>query len=435
MANTGATEDAGSGRAVLPDGTGRTSPSPPSLALPPMKTVLFVGGGRHQLRAIRRAKELGIRVVAVDRNPEAPGLKEADEAEISDFDVSALAELGRRHSVDGVVTVAADRAVPVVAAVAEELGLPGIGRAVAHRVTHKVAMRRWLAEAGVAQPAFAAVRTIHEGKDALETVGLPAVLKPADCAGQRGLFLLRSVDDLEAHLHAALAESTNEEAIVESFHEGLEVNGLVVVRGPEPEVVTLSDRLRPEGAGFGVAVAHVYPSTLFGDRLHEVERVASHVVRALGIRDAVVYPQMLVTAEETLLIEVAARVPAGQMDQVAARAIGVDLVEVALRQALGEPIPDELIRPRFQQPLAISFLTAEPGPLPVGRVRAVTGLERVRAFPGVAEIEVFVKPGDRIEPVARDGDRKGFVIALGNTNIEALERAQAAATLIDVETE
>jgi biotin carboxylase len=398
-----------------------------------VSTVLFIGAGRHQLRAIRRAKELGLRVVAADRNPDAPGLAEADVGEVAEFDVPALAEIGRTHQVDGVLTVAADRAVPVVAAVAEELGLPGIGRDVAHRVTHKVAMRRALAEAGVPQPEFAAVRTIHEGKDALETVGLPAVLKPADCAGQRGIFMLRSVDDLEAHLHAALTESSNEEAIVESFHPGLEVNGLVVARGAEPEVVTLSDRLRPEGAGFGVAVAHVYPSTLFGDRLEEVERVARHVVRALGIKDAVVYPQMLVTDEDVLLIEAAARVPAGQMDQVAKRAVGVDLVEVALRQALGEEIPDELIRHRFEQPLAISFLTAEPGPLPVGRVRAVTGLERVRAFPGVEEVEVFLKPGGRIEPVARDGDRKGFVIALGATNIEALERAEAAATLIDVE--
>lgn len=400
-----------------------------------MSTVLFVGAGRHQLRAIRRAKELGIRVVAADRNPDAPGLAEADVGEVTDFDVSALAELGRTHAVDGVITVAADRAVPIVAAVAEELGLPGIGRDVAHRVTHKVAMRRSLADAGVPQPSFAAIRTIHAGKDALETVGLPAVLKPADNAGQRGLFLLRSVDDLEAHLHGALAESSNEEAIVESFHEGLEVNGLVVVRGGDPEVVTLSDRLRPEGPGFGVAVAHVYPSSLFGDRLEEVERIAQHVVRALGIEDAVVYPQMLVSEDETLLIEVAARVPAGQMDQVARRAVGVDLVEVALRQALGEEIPDELIRHEFEQPLAISFLTAQPGPLPVGRVRAVTGLERVRAFPGVDEVEVFLRPGDRIEPVARDGDRKGFVIARGATNIEALERAEAAATLIDVDVE
>jgi len=261
------------------------------------------------------------------------------------------------------------------------------------------------------------------------------VLKPADCAGQRGVFLLRSVDDLEAHLHGALAESTQEEAIVETFHDGLEVNGLVVARGGEPHIVTLSDRLRPAGAGFGVAVAHVYPSTLFGDRLEEAQRVAGHVVRAVGLQDGVAYPQMLVTDDEVLLVEVAARVPAGQMDQVASRAVGVDLIEVALRQALGEPVPDELLEPRFEQPLAISFLTAQPGPLPTGRVRAVTGLERVRAFPGVVEAQVFLQRGDTISPVARDGDRKGFVIALGDTNLEALERAQAAATLIDVDVE
>jgi biotin carboxylase len=406
------------------------------IASPAVRTILFIGAGRHQRRAIRHARELDLRVVAADRNPEAPGFADADESEVVDFDVPALAEVGRKHGVDGVMTVASDRAVPIVAAVAEELGLPGIGPETAHRMTHKIAMRRCLAEAGVAQPAFAAVRTIHEGKDALQTVGLPAVLKPADSAGQRGLFLLRSVDDLEAHLHVALTESANGEAIVESFHEGLELNGLVVARGGEPQLVTLSDRLRPEGVGFGVAIAHVYPSTLFGDRLAEAERVATRVVRALGLRDGVAYPQLLVKPDgETLLIEVAARVPAGQMDQVARRAVGVDLVQVALRQALGDEIPDELIRPRFQQPLAISFLTALPGPLPTGRVRSVGSLERVRAFPGVVEAELYIGPGDVIEPVQRDGDRKGFVIARGDTNLEALERAEAAATLIDVEVE
>ena len=34
-------------------------------------------------------------------------------------------------------------------------------------------------------------------------------------------------------------------------------------------------------------------------------------------------------------------------------ATGVDLVEVQLRMALGEELPDELVRPRFSQPLAI----------------------------------------------------------------------------------
>ena len=182
-----------------------------------MKSVLFVGAGRHQRRAIARVRELGARVVAVDRNPDAPGLAEADVAEVADIlDLDAVAAAGERHGVAGVMTVASDRAVPVVAAVAERLALPGIGSETAHAMVHKVAMRRRLAEHGVPQPQFAAARTLHGARAAARTTGYPAVLKPADSAGQRGIFLLRSEDDLDAHLHAALAASPTEEAILET---------------------------------------------------------------------------------------------------------------------------------------------------------------------------------------------------------------------------
>jgi biotin carboxylase len=401
------------------------------------KTVLFVGAGRHQRRAIRRARALGLRVVAFDRNPDALGLEEADVAEVVDFqDVDALAEAGRRHSVDGVLTVSADRAVPVVAAVAERLGLPSIGATTAHLMTNKIAMRRRLAEAGVPQPRYAAVRNLHEGRAAVETVGLPAVLKPADSGGQRGVFRLDSLDDLERHLHAALAESTGEEAIVESFHEGLELNGLVIAREGNVELLTLSDRLRPPGIGFGVGWIHVYPSRLFGHTLEQTEQATIRAVRALGLRDGIAFPQLIVSeAGEVQVVEVAARIPGGQMADLARHATGVDLVEVALRQALGEDVPDELARPTHQQPLAIRFLTASPGPLPTGKVVSVGSLERVLAFPGVVEADVFLTPGETIRPVRLDGDRRGYVIAVGDTNVQALERAESAATLLDVEVE
>jgi biotin carboxylase len=400
-----------------------------------VKTVLFVGAGRHQRRAIARARDLGLRTVAVDRNPDAPGLAEAGAGRVLDFrDVEAVIEVGRREDVDGVLTVSADRAVPIVAAVAEALSLPGIGNETAHRMTHKVAMRRTLADAGLPQPRFAAARTMHEAHAAAEVVGFPAVLKPADSGGQRGVFQLESIDDIERHLHAALAESPTHEAIIESFEEGLELNGLVVARGGRTQLLTLSDRLRPPGVGFGVGWIHVYPSTLFGDTLAEAERVAVQAVRALGLHDGIAFPQLI--ADETgrvTVVEVAARIPGGQMADLAAHAVGVDLVEIALRQALGEEVPDDLVSARRQQPLAIRFLTAAPGPLPTGIVRRVTGLERVLAFPGVVQADVFLQEGEEVRPVRLDGDRRGYVIAVGETNLEALERAEAACKLLDVD--
>ncbi len=399
-----------------------------------MKTVLFVGAGRFQLRAIEHARARGVGVVAVDGDPQAPGLTAADVAETVDFsDVVAVTEVARRHEVDGVLTMSSDRAVPVVAAVAEDLGLPGIGREAAHLLTHKIAIRRRLSEAGIPQPRFAAVRTLAEARLAAETVGFPAVLKPADSSGQRGLFLLESDDELERHLHAALAESQSGEAILESFHAGLEVNTMLVARDGHVTLLTASDRHRPPGRGFGVAIAHVFPSTVAGQPLAELEEAAIETVHALGLRDGIAYPQLLVSDDGIRLVEAAARIPGGQMDQLVKLGVGVDLLEIALRQALGEPVEDELVEPRYVQPLAIRFLTAEPGPLPTGTVRRIGSLEKVRAFPGVVDVDTYLSVSETINPVRLDGDRRGYVIATGDTNLKALDRAEAAARLLDVE--
>jgi biotin carboxylase len=136
-----------------------------------------------------------------------------------------------------------------------------------------------------------------------------------------------------------------------------------------------------------------------------------------------------------IVVECAARIPGGQMADLVRVATGVDLVEVQLRMALGEELPDELVRPEFQQPLAIRFLTAEPGPLPTGKVTAIGSLDKMLAFPGVVQAELYLRVGETIRPVRLDGDRRGYVIATGTTNLQALERAEAAARLLDVEVE
>jgi biotin carboxylase len=402
-----------------------------------VSSVLFVGAGRHQRRAIAQARARRLHVVAVDRNPDAPGLRIADAPEVVDFaDVAAVEAVARRYEVDGALTVSADRAVPVVAAVTERLGLPSIGTAAAHRMTHKIAMRRTLAEEGIPQPAFAAVRSLAEGRAAIEAVRLPAVLKPADSGGQRGVFRIESPGDLESNLHSALAESPGREAILEEFAEGTEMNGIVVARRGRASLVTLSDRLRPPGIGFGVGWIHVYPASIHSDQLALAERVAERSVTALGLRDGIAFPQLIASPDGRVsVVEVAARIPGGQMADLVRHAVGVDLVELALRFALGEDVPDEIALPRFSQPLAIRFLTASPGPLPTGKVTRIGALDGVLDAPGVVQAETFLAEGETIRPVRLDGDRRGYVIATAATSVEALRRAEHAATLLEVEVE
>jgi biotin carboxylase len=399
-----------------------------------LSTLLFVGAGRHQRRAIRRVRELGHRVVAIDRNPEALGFREADEAELVDFaDLGDVIEVARRRGVDGVMTVAADRAVPVVAAVAEELGLAGIGTETARRMTHKGEMRGAFANAGVPQPPFALLRSAHDSKDA---VLFPAVLKPADSGGQRAVFRIESESDLERHLEEALAESPSRTAILEEFVDGVEMNGIVVVRERVAEVLTLSDRLRPPGLGFGVGWLHIYPPSINSGQLSLAQDVAADAVRALGMQDGIAFPQLIAAPDgRVVVVEIAARIPGGQMADLVNHAVGVDLVQVAVLQALGEDVPDEVALPRFSQPLAIRFFTAQPGPLPTGRVARIGALEPLLAAEGVVQAETYLEVGETIRPVRRDGDRRGYVIAVAETSEKAVRRADAAAQLLTVEIE
>ena len=198
----------------------------------------------------------------------------------------------------------------------------------------------------------------------------------------------------------------------------------------------MSDRLRPSGEGFGVGWIHSYPSKLFGDALEEAERVAVRAVVTLGLKDGIAFPQLIVSQGRALVVEVAARIPGGQMADLAFHALGVDLVadRVEAGARRGGPGRD---RPPPPLPPDSDPLPHRP-PRPAarsarcGRSAASSASSRP---PGVVQADVFLQPGETIRPVRLDGDRRGYVIATGQTNVQALERAEAAARLLYVETE
>ena len=400
-----------------------------------MARLLFLGASVSQLPAIRYARDAGHYIVAVDGDSDAVGFALCDVGEAVDFtDVDRVAAIAERERVEGILTICTDRAVVPAATVAELLGLPGIGVEVARAMTHKPTMRTYLAHAGVPQPPYALLTAKTDLAQAAD-VPLPAVLKPADSGGQRGLFMIKTPEELVHHLPEALAASRSGEAMFEQYVDGVELNVLLAVRDGVAAPLTLSDRLRPTGAGFGVGWIHSFPSSLSEDVLAEVHEVSSAAVRALGLRDGIAFPQVIASDAGVVVVEVAARIAAGQMADVVRHGTGIELFNIAISQALGAPVPDSMVSPRFVRPIAIRFLTAAPGPLPVGTVTAIEGLDRVRSAPGVLDAGVYFDVGTHIGPVQVDADRRGYVLATGETPTKALELADAAAGLLVVRIE
>jgi len=267
-----------------------------------MPAVLFIGAGRHQVPYIRRVREeFGYRVVAVDARADAPGLAIADAGHAASAH-GDLVRIAREEAVDGVMTVASDRAVPQVAAVAEDAGLPSIGRRTAQLMTDKVAMRERFREAGVPQPAFGSAGSRDELVALAGEIGFPAVIKPADSSGQRGIAQVGSLDDVLAWADEAFAASSTGRVIMERFHDLPEVNVLAVVRGGAVSIVSLSDRVRPEGVGFGVATLHRFPTQVGEAAAAAVREVATAAITATGLVDGVAYAGLLVASGNWFII-------------------------------------------------------------------------------------------------------------------------------------
>ena len=111
-----------------------------------MRTLLVISGGVEAADVARRAREMGLHVVASDRDPNAPGFAVAHHRLMADVydaeDTARAAEEFHRtvRPIDGVICAAADA--PLSAAlVAERLGLPGITMESARLASDKLAMK------------------------------------------------------------------------------------------------------------------------------------------------------------------------------------------------------------------------------------------------------------------------------------------------------
>ena len=375
------------------------------------RRLLVLGAGPAQLGLLAAARERGLFVIALDRDPAAPGFQLADRrAIISTEDEQGIERLADAERVEGIIAPGIDWPVGIAARVAEKMGLPhAISGAVAALAVSKQRQRELLAEAGVPQPTWHLVRKPEQG------VPVPSVVKAPDRQGQKGLTLVRSEEELPGAIARAIEESRSGVALVEEVVDGPEVTVNAFSLRGEFHPLTVTDRLTAEPPAFGVALAHVWPSEAGG----EAAGVAEAAVRALGIENGPSYTQLRIGPEGPQVIEVAARLGGGHDAELAQLALGVDLNGLALQAALGEPIWSAALNAVPQVGGAVArFLVP-----PEGVLQEVEGAEEARVVEGVQDVRIYREPGHVFGPFLRGADRAGAVLATGDSREEALERA------------
>ncbi|WP_229400827.1 ATP-grasp domain-containing protein [Micromonospora okii] len=343
---------------------------------------------REGLESLLAARRLGYDVVLLGRSlPAFAAPLVSDFCQVDTYDTAkALAsarELAGRYDFVGVPSFT-EIDVQLVAAIAAELGLPGMTAEAALRARNKYRMKQGLQGCGDVLPGYRRVRTLSELRDAVREIGFPAVVKPTGASGSKGIFELREEGDLEAAIGQlekitrpqfdAVFRQFGAEFIVEEYLEGDEFSVEGLVAGGEVHVVMVTDKVT--SVPYHLELQHTMPSTLPADALAEAKATTVRIVTALGFDNCAFHLEAKWGRRGMKFIEVAAR-PAG--DYIASHLIplscGVDYFANVVRVAVGAPLD---LEPDRDLHVALRFVLAERP----GRFEGLDGIETVCADPG-----------------------------------------------------
>lgn len=157
-----------------------------------------IGASSESIYTIGKAKELGIEVVALDGNPNAPGLKAADKSFVVDIrDVGKVLEVLDENRPDVVLPVPIGRYLTTTGAVNDHYGLCGVSEHAAKLCTDKYEFHRILSERGLRNAELYLIPAGCEYSDPDElNEQYPVVVKPRFGSGSRGVQIYNTKEDL-----------------------------------------------------------------------------------------------------------------------------------------------------------------------------------------------------------------------------------------------
>lgn len=393
--------------------------------------ILFLGAAPTQIPPIQYAKNKGYYVITCDYLPENPGHKLADEwHNISTTDENAVLQLAQELNIDGIVAYASDPAAPTAAYVSEKIGLNGNPYSAVMTLARKDLFRQFLATNGFNVPKSKSFSSLNEAKAWLETIGLPAFIKPVDSSGSKGVTKINHTNELSQAFKHALEFSRCKSVVVEQAIErvGYQVDSDIFMVDGKVAFWVWGDQHQDKCCHPYVPVGISFPSILQKniqeDAISEIEKI----LQTLSYKNGAFNVEFVVDKKgKVWVIEIGPRNGGNLIPEVIKYATGVDMVEMTVESALGHKIP----LPIKSQELGFwsSYIVHA---RQEGCYKRTQISERAKKC--IVESEIRVKEGDFVNKFSGSHDTLGTMIMRFDSEKEMLEMLDNMENDILVET-
>ncbi len=337
------------------------------------KKVLIIGSGPIIIgqaaefdyagtQACKAMREEGVISVLVNSNPATIMTDEgvADIVYIEPIDVNVITRIIERERPDGLLpTLGGQTGLNMAVAlheagVLEKYGVRLLGTPIesVKKAEDRELFRQMLDEIGEPTPPSVIVTNDDEARDALERIGLPAVIRPAYTLGGTGGGIAFSREEYARIVAGGMAASPIHQVLVEQSLLGWKEVEYEVMRDSAGNVITVCnmENFDPMGVHTGDSIV-VAPSQTLSDKEYQMLRTASlKIITALGIEGGCNVQLALAPHPQTtpwavprgdelppyFVIEVNPRV--SRSSALASKATGYPIARVAAKIAVGKTL-------------------------------------------------------------------------------------------------
>src|SRR5436309_1898768 len=190
---------------------------------------------------------------------------------------------------------------------------------------------------GLCSPKSRLVRALDEGIEALETVGLPAIIRPSFTLGGTGGGIAYNAQEFEEIVRGGLRVSPTHEALIEESVLGWKEFEMEVVRDRADNciIVCSIENIDPMGVHTGDSVCVAPALTLTDKEFQLMRNAAIAVLREIGVDTGGSNVQFAVNPTDGRLVVIEMNPRVSRSSALASKATGFPIAKVAAKLAVG----------------------------------------------------------------------------------------------------
>lgn len=330
-----------------------------------IKSVLIIGSGPIVIgqacefdyagsQAARSLREEGIEVTLINSNPATIMTDKvvADNVYLKPLEPESIREILEKHKIDAVLPTMGGQTALNLCIKCDDLGIweefgvriIGVDIAAIHITEDREKFRDLMESIDVMCAPSKIARSFLEGKEVMQELGIPLVIRPSFTLGGSGGAVIYKKEDFDAALTTALHTSPIHEVLIDKAVIGWKEYELELLRDSNDNVVIVCsiENFDPMGIHTGDSITVAPAMTLSDTTFQKMRTMAIKMMRAIGTFAGGCNVQFSVSndeKEDIIAIEINPRV--SRSSALASKATGYPIAKIAAKLAIGYHL-DEL---------------------------------------------------------------------------------------------